>query len=166
MSEITLQNWFFDERLKDIPFHMRGDEWTKIQNVEKGRPLCKRCGGTGNEMLSMYKRCSDCGGTGHSMPREILRTHEQPTERLKPVAPVVAIPCVKEILVEWLRSHGFDGLFFEGECACTVDDLAPCDSCFGDCVPGYCTPCNCGEGCAFHISRDKPTASVDEEPKP
>ena len=25
---------------------------------------CSRCGGTGNELLSMYRQCSACGGYG------------------------------------------------------------------------------------------------------
>lgn len=44
---------------------------------------------------------------------------------------------VKEILVRWLKSHGYDGLYNE-ECAsegCSTDNLVPCLDCFLDCVP-------------------------------
>jgi len=59
-----IMEWHQDPRLAHIPFHMRGDEWQKIQNEEAGHALCDRCGGTGNELLSMYRKCPDCGGTG------------------------------------------------------------------------------------------------------
>ena len=41
---------------------------------------------------------------------------------------------------KWLKESGFDGLYYPGECACLVGDLAPCglseeDTC--DCLPGY-----------------------------
>lgn len=26
--------------------------------------ICPRCGGTGNELLSWYKKCTECYGTG------------------------------------------------------------------------------------------------------
>ena len=28
---------------------------------------CKRCEGTGNELLRHYKYCTDCGGIGHHL---------------------------------------------------------------------------------------------------
>lgn len=56
--------WFDDPRLSHLPFHMRGDEWIKIRNIEAGYKLCERCGGTGNELNSMYKKCTACSGTG------------------------------------------------------------------------------------------------------
>lgn len=50
---------------------------------------------------------------------------------------------VKEIVAEWLKSHGYDGLFAEGgECACELADLMPCDAegC-ETCIAGYkCKP--------------------------
>lgn len=44
-----------------------------------------------------------------------------------------------------LIAEGYDGLHFPGECACSVDDIAPCGSCaqddgeefINDCEPGY-----------------------------
>ena len=43
----------------------------------------------------------------------------------------------KEIIIDWLKSHGFDGLYLpDGDCGCIVDDLVPCDS----------DPCFCEAG--------------------
>lgn len=43
-----------------------------------------------------------------------------------------------------LIADGYSGLFYPGECACVVDDLAPCGECqqdddeyINDCEPGY-----------------------------
>jgi hypothetical protein len=56
--------WFEDPRLAHLPFHMRGDKWKRIKNLEGNHKLCKKCSGTGNELLSMYKACTDCNGSG------------------------------------------------------------------------------------------------------
>ena len=54
---------------------------------------------------------------------------------------------VKEIVAQYLKAKGFDGLFNEvGECGCGLNDLMPCDGPQERCVPAiehYC-PC-CGE---------------------
>jgi hypothetical protein len=44
---------------------------------------------------------------------------------------------VRDIMTEWLRDHGYDGLCGEG-CGCTLDNLMICD-CEDAlrCVPGY-----------------------------
>ena len=59
---------------------------------------------------------------------------------------------VKSIIIEYLREHGFDGLWSaDGECGCRLGDLWPCE---GDvsCRPGYESPCDCGHGeHDFHI---------------
>jgi hypothetical protein len=45
---------------------------------------------------------------------------------------------VEEIIKEYLKANGFDGLFNEeGECACEINDLATCGCIFMDCEPGY-----------------------------
>ena len=64
---------------------------------------------------------------------------------------------VKEIIEQYLRTNGFDGLFSEVECACGIDDLVPCDGPCDRCRPGYRVPCppDCGEH-EFHIQREKP----------
>jgi len=61
-------------------------------------------------------------------------------------------PTVREILSVWLKANGYDGLYLPGICGCRADDLAPCcDSSNTGCQAGYQQPCDCGEGCKFHI---------------
>lgn len=38
---------------------------------------------------------------------------------------VISLEAVKE----QLRADGYTGLYFDGECACELDDLAPCGEC-------------------------------------
>jgi hypothetical protein len=40
------------------------DEAIRDENVKRGRDLCTRCGGTGNQLLGMWQRCEECGGSG------------------------------------------------------------------------------------------------------
>jgi hypothetical protein len=42
-----------------------------------------------------------------------------------------------EIIEEYLNSNGFDGLFYDDECACEISDLVPCRKDFSMCEPGY-----------------------------
>lgn len=64
---------------------------------------------------------------------------------------------VKQILKEWLTKNGYDGLYYAGECACSVDDLWPCGEDLSECEPGYLAPCPESCGCHdWHISREKP----------
>jgi len=43
-----------------------GDSVQKEKNIDKHgeEALCKNCGGTGNNLYSMYQQCPDCHGTG------------------------------------------------------------------------------------------------------
>jgi hypothetical protein len=45
--------------------------------------------------------------------------------------------CVLEIVGEYLRANGYDGLTDEEECGCGVDDLAPCQGVISHCVAAY-----------------------------
>ncbi len=54
--------------VKRFPVHMRRDYMIRNSNVEKGIDLCGRCNGTGNELMSMYKKCQACNGTGKHNP--------------------------------------------------------------------------------------------------
>ena len=56
-------------------------------------------------------------------------------------------------VLEYLKKNGFDGLFNDnGECACDLADLCPCDSeGIEECQPGHKKPCDCGEEHEFHI---------------
>lgn len=60
---------------------------------------------------------------------------------------------LREIAGAWLVANGYDGLYSDaGGCACSTDDLMPCDEPGTRCKPGYKIPCVCGEGCDFDIS--------------
>lgn len=61
---------------------------------------------------------------------------------------------VIEIIEAYLLEHGYDGLYnSDGECACKLGELIPCDSCFADCQPGHLAPCDCGDH-DWHIVAD------------
>ncbi len=51
---------------------------------------------------------------------------------------------VAEIVIQYLKDNGFDGLC-GGGCGCGLDDLQPCAEDFSDCKPGYKTIANCPE---------------------
>ena len=58
------------------------------------------------------------------------------------------------IVLEYLTRHGYDGLCdSDGECACALDDLAPCGELSADCCPGHYAQCDCGDH-DFHIVKD------------
>jgi len=50
---------------------------------------------------------------------------------------------VRTIMAEWLREHGYDGLWNDDvDCGCKVDDLMPCEGFYStdncpNCQPGY-----------------------------
>lgn len=48
-------------------------------------------------------------------------------------------PDVQEILEQWLKEHGYDGLVNPDEtCGCVLDDLCPCGTpSLSECVAGY-----------------------------
>jgi hypothetical protein len=61
----------------------------------------------------------------------------------------------REMIAEWLRAHGYDGLCCD-ECGCLVDNIAPCElwgNAF-ECKPGYRCPCDCGEH-DWHVGEAK-----------
>jgi hypothetical protein len=79
---------------------------------------------------------------------------------------------VREIVMDWLKEHGFDGLFnSDGECGCKRDDLCHCDEPSIYCKAGYLHPCGCDrsnkvlepgrrrnvykKGCDWHIGPNK-----------
>lgn len=64
----------------------------------------------------------------------------------------------KEIVKEYLKNNGYDGLINEnGDCGCLIDDLVPCmdGDGFDNCIPGYKTPCDCSEHYGWHVSAKK-----------
>lgn len=67
---------------------------------------------------------------------------------------------VREIVAEYLKANGFDGLFSDGgDCACELSDLMPCGrdwDCTSDCEAGYRVPCPpaCGDH-DWHMAEKK-----------
>lgn len=47
---------------------------------------------------------------------------------------------VKEIVVEYLRANGYDGLYNDEECGCSLEDFMPCGECLCYCIPGVKKP--------------------------
>lgn len=59
---------------------------------------------------------------------------------------------VGDLIVEYLEKNGYHGLYNEfGECACLIKDLGACENISLDCLPGWMSPCDCGEH-DFHIT--------------
>ena len=71
---------------------------------------------------------------------------------------------VKQIVKEYLKTNGYDGLFNEnGECCCNFEEIEGCPFCDDipcDCRPGYKVPCpdDCDIEHNFHISSIKQEA--------
>jgi hypothetical protein len=62
---------------------------------------------------------------------------------------MIATMTTKDLLIEGLKAHGFDGLCnSDASCGCGIDDLAPCggDCNVLDCEPAYKRPCK-GAAC-------------------
>jgi hypothetical protein len=53
---------------------------------------------------------------------------------------------VKAIIIEYLKAHGYDGLYSpDMECACHMENLCPCEDSIDQCEPGYSGPDPSGE---------------------
>ncbi len=74
---------------------------------------------------------------------------------------------VKEILIEWLKEHGYSGLWNEDECGCGIDDFMPCGESPENCQPGYRVPCDpetSDSGFDFMIVSEKPEEVQNDRP--
>ena len=75
---------------------------------------------------------------------------------------------VKEIVIEYLKANGYDGLWsdYPDHCGCGFDNLMPCDeSRMEKCQPGFKYKCNCphhGEPCV-HIGPEKGTDDAQQD---
>lgn len=70
---------------------------------------------------------------------------------------------LSQIVEDWLKSNGYDGLFnADVHCGCKLDDLMPCGEPTSDCQAGYLVnnP-GCSEGCNWHIQKDNPRVLPD-----
>ena len=68
---------------------------------------------------------------------------------------------IRDIVKEHLQEKGYEGLYnWDAECACKLDDLMPCDQGYQECEAGYLVEfdgdCTCGQGCDYHIQKNKP----------
>jgi len=64
---------------------------------------------------------------------------------------------VKQIVAEYLQTHGFDGLVNkDAECGCDLAQLIACEGPCDDCEPGYKRIGSPEEDCPFYISIEKP----------
>lgn len=60
---------------------------------------------------------------------------------------------IKEITKEYLIKNNYDGLICpEVPCGCSVEDLMECGEVHELCQGGYKVPCECDEGCKYHIA--------------
>lgn len=69
-------------------------------------------------------------------------------------------PTVRQIVAEYLKANGYDGLFDGFGCGCGVDDLMLCmnEICM-DCRAGYRTPAPEGSDYYFLIGPEKETGN-------
>ena len=69
-------------------------------------------------------------------------------------------PTVIDMVSDALKSGGYDGLVSDSfECACELNDLAPCCEIGDSCMAGYkvtTCPDDCEPGCDFYIVLTKP----------
>ena len=57
---------------------------------------------------------------------------------------------IREIVAEWLKANGYDGLAGGNDCGCDLDDLMPCNEIWEDCVAGHKVPCDCEGDCEMN----------------
>jgi len=63
---------------------------------------------------------------------------------------------LKEITKDWLKGHGYGGLYGEDGCDCEIDDLMHCyEPSINYCFPGYKVDCPKGHSYDFMITPDK-----------
>ena len=59
------------------------------------------------------------------------------SQEFQEVKSMVIEAVVREVIIDYGKKHGYDGLYAEGECACIWDDIAPCCGSVIDCRFGY-----------------------------
>lgn len=70
---------------------------------------------------------------------------------------------VIDIVKDYLEQNGYDGLFnSDNECACEVDDLAPCGEMSDYCRAGFKQACNCGDH-DWHIGYEQEATKKENE---
>lgn len=98
-------------------------------------------------VIECESTCEDASGWA----RTALESASRPSAAPESEVVEIAEKDVHDIVMEYLERHGFDGLYdLDGECACEIDDLAPCGEFSACCAAGYKYPCDCGDH-DFHI---------------
>ena len=46
-------------------------------------------------------------------------------------------PTVQELTAQWLKDNGYDGLYNDDDCGCTLDDFVPCGHLDSECRAGH-----------------------------
>lgn len=64
---------------------------------------------------------------------------------------------VNDMIKRFLKDNGYDGLFYDGECGCELNDLVPCGADPSQCEPGYKVMNNMNDEYDFNIVPKKPT---------
>jgi hypothetical protein len=85
-------------------------------------------------------------------------TYQQMMAGLERDVEDVPNPMVRTMVVKYLMSHGYDGLYCDDDCdgcSCRLGDLAPCGNIGPNCQAGYVGVCGCvmstkGDVCDVH----------------
>ncbi len=127
---------------------------TRLEKAAKA--LCDRLDGAHDnsylspehvELLSALEKCGEgCDYHVEARTKKPQRGYE--------------ITDVQEILLHYLKSNGYDGLYNIDTdpgygCSCLLPSIAPCACLSLSCRPGYRTECDCGEGCDYHVEAKK-----------
>jgi hypothetical protein len=111
-------------QVEDTPSSFPKGKWATIQHLEKMRDESRDLNVEGTSPVQMPIRASALGEGGQVMNADDVKGTE-----------------TRRLLVEALRAKGYDGLFNSwGDCACKLEDLAPCSSDCLACEPGYLLP--------------------------
>jgi hypothetical protein len=74
---------------------------------------------------------------------------------------------IEKIITDYLNNNNYQGLLnIDGECGCTIKDLAPCENISLDCEPGYlleCSRCEKMETCHMHGCGSEWCVSTDKQ---
>lgn len=80
--------------------------------------------------------------------------------------PTNEAPTAKEIVEDYLRVNGYDGLCDpDAGCGCGLDDLCPCGVEIGGCVPAYLVRKNCADCVARNESLDEVECYTTKRPE-
>ena len=69
---------------------------------------------------------------------------------------------LRDMVAEWLRQNGYDGLYHgDTECGCGLDDLMPCSEPGLNCEPGHVVATDNPDGCGYLVYPGKAERSDD-----